>query len=141
MDASIVGNLREAREAAESEAKALRGGYSDLERRLNDAEMRAVRAEGRVKELEDAAAAPLKVYDLASGKNVTKKVDAVAVAFAEKRESLSISQVEPLVPASDTYAGVSARVQALEKENTALRQELEAFDLEFFEEIEDLKFK
>jgi chromosome segregation ATPase len=33
------------------------------------------------------------------------------------------------------------RVTALEKENSELREELSAFDLDFFEEIEDLKYK
>jgi hypothetical protein len=33
------------------------------------------------------------------------------------------------------------RISQLEKENAELRSELSAFDLDFFEEIEDLKFK
>ena len=37
--------------------------------------------------------------------------------------------------------GAGGRVQELELENSKLRAELESFDLEFFEEVEDLKYK
>ena len=37
--------------------------------------------------------------------------------------------------------GDDARVKELEDENSKLRSELESFDLEFFEEVEDLKYK
>ena len=37
--------------------------------------------------------------------------------------------------------GGGGRVQELELENSKLRAELESFDLEFFEEVEDLKYK
>merc|ERR1712195_68162 len=38
-------------------------------------------------------------------------------------------------------SGDDARVKELEDENSKLRSELESFDLEFFEEVEDLKYK
>ena len=140
-DSAIVENLRNARETAEAELGALRASSGEIERKLEDTTWKLEQAEERVKALEDAAGKPVKVYDMVTGKQATAKVDAVALSFAEKREALSTSQVAPLAPTSDTYAGMSARCTALEKENADLRHELEAFDLGFFEEIEDLKFK
>ena len=63
---------------------------------------------------------------------------------SQPQSSLALSKA----PGSTMTAGSSSssndlrdRVSQLERENSELRSELSAFDLDFFEEIEDLKFK
>lgn len=114
--AGTVGALEEAVEAAEAAAEAAQGEANQLRRRLAERERELKRMERR----------------LASG------AEEARVPGHGGGGMLSAS-------GADASAAVDSRLeeenQRLKEENEKLSTELQAFDLEFFEEIEDLKYK
>jgi hypothetical protein len=68
------------------------------------------------------------------------KVNEAATA-ARDRAANAARTADALVEIDTDKSELAARVSALERENADLRGELDAFDIEFFEEIEDLKHR
>ena len=68
------------------------------------------------------------------------KVNEAATA-ARDRAANAARTADALVEIDTEKSELASRVSALERENADLRGELDAFDIEFFEEIEDLKHR
>ena len=73
------------------------------------------------------------------------ELDAARREVRRLQDRVSKQQSDPRAGASGGGGGSAgdsaAEARKLREENSKLREELSAFDLDFFEEIEDLKFK
>lgn len=112
---AVAGGIRKAVEAAEAAAEAAQDEADELRDRLAETERELQRMERR------------------SATSGGRGGDVVAADGSLRASSTGLT----------SSGGVAAgeRELRLEQENRRLREELQAFDLDFFEEIEDLKYK
>lgn len=159
---AVMENLRKNASRAESDLKTLKARYSALERHaqsltsevhaLREREValvaRAKSMEARLMETGNGAFVPPPVAagpaHTVTHLNVPASTASAALAGragSSARRGSGTGSVALGVDAGTAAEELRAKVIVLEQENADLKNELAAFDLEFFEEIEDLKYK
>lgn len=131
-------STREQLEAAIVERETLRGRMSGLQGRVDELESALLKQQSSTNQKSLGAAPTMKLEQL-QRELAESRSDRTAL----QRENDSLrSQADDLRRLGPSASGAELLSEAkrLREENTKLRRELSAFDLDFFEEIENLKY-
>ena len=142
--------LAELREKASSGQGEEEKEVALLRKKLGQAEGRIQALEGSVQQAEARAARGAKAADKGDGRQArtaeqAAEVDSLRAGLQEAQRRIAelssgtAAAAGGAAGAGAAGAGMAAELRSLREENKNLRQELSAFDLDFFEEIEDLK--